>query len=248
MKLLRSEEGCPWDREQDHKSIRKNFIEETYEAVEAIDKEDMTLLREELGDVLLQVVFHTQMEEETGTFTFDDVVTDLCQKLIIRHPHVFGEVEVKDSGEVLNNWEAIKNQVKGTETFTETLTSVPAVFPALMRSEKIAHRAAKAGMCYPDTEGAFEDLEDEVGELWEAIEEGNRDHMEEELGDLLFSCTNVAEKLGLDAEQALSRSCEKFIARFEKVEQLAREQGIQMETAELDTLNRLWKKAKEQLI
>lgn len=248
MKLLRSEQGCPWDREQDHKSIRKNFIEETYEAVEAIDKEDMTLLREELGDVLLQVVFHTQMEEETGAFTFDDVVTDLCNKLIIRHPHVFGEVEVKDSGEVLNNWEAIKNKVKGTENFTETLKSVPAVFPALMRSEKIAHRAAKAGMCYPDVEGAFEDLENEVGELWESIEEGDRDHMEEELGDLLFSCTNVAEKLKLDAEQALSRSCEKFIVRFEKVEQLAQEQGIQMETAELDTLNRLWKKAKEQLI
>ncbi|WP_346727094.1 nucleoside triphosphate pyrophosphohydrolase [Fumia xinanensis] len=248
MALLRSEQGCPWDREQDHRSIRKNFIEETYEAVEAIDKGDMTLLREELGDVLLQVVFHTQMEEETGVFTFDDVVTDLCQKLIIRHPHVFGEVEVKDSGEVLNNWETIKNQVKGTENFTETLKSVPAVFPALMRSEKIAHRAAKAGMRYPDVEGAFEDLENEVGELWESIEKGDRAHMEEELGDLLFSCTNVAEKLGLDAEQALSRSCDKFIARFEEVEQLAEKEGIRMETAELDTLNRLWKKAKEQLI
>ena len=221
MKLLRSEQGCPWDREQDHKSIRKNFIEETYEAVEAIDKEDMTLLREELGDVLLQVVFHTQMEEETGAFTFDDVVTDLCNKLIIRHPHVFGEVEVKDSGEVLNNWEAIKNKVKGTENFTETLKSVPAVFPALMRSEKIAHRAAKAGMCYPDVEGAFEDLENEVGELWESIEEGDRDHMEEELGDLLlqvvFQAQIAREKGSFDFNDVVNVICEKMIRRHPHV-------------------------------
>lgn len=245
MALLRSENGCPWDREQDHKSIRNNFIEETYEVVEAIDKDDINLLREELGDVLLQVVFHTQMEEEKKTFTFDDVVTELCNKLIIRHPHVFGETKVNDTEEVLTNWENIKNEVKGTESYTETLKSVPNTFPALMRGQKISKRAAKAGMDYPDVNSAFEDLENEVGELWDAIQSGDRTSITEELGDLLFSCTNVAYKLQIDAEQALGKSCEKFISRFEKVEQMANEQGIRMEQTELDSLNCLWRKAKE---
>ncbi len=245
MALLRSENGCPWDREQDHKSIRNNFIEETYEVVEAIDKEDVNLLREELGDVLLQIIFHSQMEEENNNFTFDDVVTELCNKLIIRHPHVFGEKEVGGVDDVLNNWENIKNKVKGTESFTQTLKSVPTTFPALMRSQKISKRAAKAGMDYPDVNSAFNDLEDEVGELWEAIESGNRSKMEEELGDLLFACTNVAYKLGIDAEEMLGRSSDKFISRFEKVEKLAEEQGVAMDKSDLDFLNNLWKKAKK---
>ena len=132
MEILRSENGCPWDREQTHESIRGNFIEETYEAVEAIDKKDPVLLREELGDVLLQVVFHARMEEEVNSFNFGDVVNDICEKLIIRHPHIFGDVKVCGTEEVLNNWEAIKNQVKGTKTQTERLEAVPRVYPALM--------------------------------------------------------------------------------------------------------------------
>ncbi len=245
MKILRGENGCPWDREQTHQSIRGNFIEETYEAVEAIDKNDPVLLREELGDVLLQVVFHARMEEEAGSFNFGDVVNDICEKLIIRHPHIFGDVTVSGTEEVLNNWEAIKNQVKGTKSQTERLEAVPRVYPALMRSQKVSGRAAKAGMDYADASGAWKDLESEVRELKEAVDQGDADHMEEELGDLLFSTVNVARHLGLDSEYALTRSCDKFIRRFAETEKLAEEQGINMKEADAETLDRLWKAAKE---
>ncbi len=234
MEILRGENGCPWDREQTHASIRGNFIEETYEAVEAIDKEDPVLLREELGDVLLQVVFHARMEEEAGSFGFGDVVNDICKKLIIRHPHIFSDVQVNGTEEVLSNWETIKNQVKGTKTQTERLEAVPRVYPALMRSQKVSSRAAKAGMGYVDTAAAWGDLESEL-----------RDHVEEELGDLLFSAVNVARHLGIDSEYALTRSCDKFIRRFAEAERLAGEQGLEMKDAGPETLDRLWKEAKK---
>lgn len=144
MRILRSENGCPWDREQDHKSIRKDFLEETYEVVEAIDADDKELLLEELGDVLLQVVFHSRIEEEKGGFDFDDVADGICQKLIVRHPHVFGDVNAETSGEVLKNWNNIKQQTKGQETFYETLESVCTTLPALMRAQKIGQRAKRA--------------------------------------------------------------------------------------------------------
>ena len=245
MEILRGENGCPWDREQTHESIRGNFIEETYEVVEAIDKKDGALLREELGDVLLQVVLHARMEEETGSFDFGDVVHDICQKLIIRHPHIFGDVKVNNTDEVLQNWEAIKNQVKGTQTQTERLRAVPAVYPALMRSQKVGSRAAKAGMDYPDVHTAWKDLEKEMAELKEAVSEKDPAHVEEEMGDLLFSAVNVARHLGVDSELALTRSCEKFIDRFEEAEKLADENGIRMADADQNTLDSLWKQAKE---
>ena len=245
MEILRGENGCPWDREQTHGSIRGNFIEETYEAVEAIDKEDPVLLREELGDVLLQVVFHARMEEEAGSFGFGDVVNDICEKLIIRHPHIFSDVQVNGTEEVLSNWETIKNQVKGTKTQTERLEAVPRVYPALMRSQKVSGRAAKAGMGYVDTAAAWGDLESELRELREAIVQGDSDHVEEELGDLLFSAVNVARHLGIDSEYALTRSCDKFIRRFAEAERLAGEQGLEMKDAGPETLDRLWKEAKK---
>ena len=138
MKLLRSENGCPWDREQTHESIRKNFIEETYEVVEAIDKKDTALLREELGDVLLQVVFHSQMEAEKNSFDFSDVADEVCKKLIVRHPHIFSDVKADNSDQVLKNWDMINKETKGQETFAQTLESVPKVLPALMRAQKVA--------------------------------------------------------------------------------------------------------------
>ena len=245
MEILRGENGCPWDREQTHASIRGNFIEETYEAVEAIDKEDPVLLREELGDVLLQVVFHARMEEEAGSFGFGDVVNDICEKLIIRHPHIFSDVQVNGTEEVLSNWETIKNQVKGTKTQTERLEAVPRVYPALMRSQKVSSRAAKAGMGYVDTAAAWGDLESELRELREAMVQGDSDHVEEELGDLLFSAVNVARHLGIDSEYALTRSCDKFIRRFAEAERLAGEQGLEMKDAGPETLDRLWKEAKK---
>lgn len=247
MKLLRSEQGCPWDREQDHHSIRKNFLEETYEVLEAIDNEDVELLKEELGDVLLQVVFHARMEEEAGRFDFDDVCDGICKKLVQRHPHVFGTIEVSGTGEVLNNWDKIKERSKGQNTYTETLKSVPAVLPALMRSEKVQHRAAKSGFDYPDAAAAMKDLESEIVELKEAVAQGEQAHIDEELGDLLFAAVNVSRFVGSDPEQSLAKACDKFIARFEVVEQMARKQNLAMREQSLEELDKLWKKAKKVL-
>ncbi len=244
MKILRSDEGCPWDREQTHQSIRKNFVEETYEVCEAIDTQDVELLKEELGDVLLQIVFHTEMEQEQGAFDFDDVCTGICKKLVLRHPHIFSDVKVNDSAEVLQNWDAIKKKEKGQESFAQTLQGVSKALPSLMRSAKVQQRAARAGFDYPNVQWAMIDLRSEVEELSEAIAQQDKANCVEELGDLLFSAVNVARFIGTDAEESLSQSCEKFIARFAKVEALANEQGIDMKSSSIEELDKLWKKAK----
>lgn len=244
MALLRGEDGCPWDKEQNHQSIRKNFIEETYEVLEAIDREDSALLKEELGDVLLQVVFHSRMEEEAGRFAFDDVCDGICKKLILRHPHIFGDVKVSGTEQVLANWDQIKKEEKGQKTAYDTLQSVPRVLPALMRSTKVQSRAAKSGFDYPDLGWAMGDMDSEVLELKEAISGGNADEIAEELGDLLFSAVNVSRFLHLDAEEALTRSCDKFMQRFHEVERIAEARGILLNSAGIDTLNELWLEAK----
>ncbi len=244
MRMLRAPGGCPWDREQDHRSIRRNLLEEAYEAAEAIDVGDAELLKEELGDVLLQVVFHAQMEEEAGGFSFDDVADGICKKLIIRHPHIFGDVVAESSKAVLENWEAIKRREKNQSTFAETLNSVPATLPALMRSEKVQKRAGKAGYSYPDWQAAFRDLESELAELREAALSEDAEHRKEELGDLLFAAVNVARHLKVDAEEALTSSCLKFIRRFTAAEQLAEQRGISLKDAGADTLDILWGEVK----
>lgn len=244
MALLRGEGGCPWDRVQTHQSIRKNLIEETYEVAEAIDSGDSAMLCEELGDLLMQVIFHAQMEAEAGRFDFDDVCDGLCQKLVLRHPHVFGDVTAETPAEVLKNWDEIKKKEKGQATATDTLLSVPKELPALMRAEKLQHRAAKTGFDYTDTAGAMADLDSETAELKEAVAEGDKLHIEEELGDLLFAAVNVSRFVKTDAEEALTRSSEKFIRRFAKVEALAAEEGLDMHTAGMDELDTLWKRAK----
>jgi len=244
MRLLRSENGCPWDKEQTHKSIRKDFIEETYEAVEAIDLEDTALLREELGDVLLQVVFHSRIEEEKGSFDFGDVVNEVCQKLVIRHPHVFGNVSADTSEEVLKNWNNIKQQTKGQETYSETLESVCTALPALMRAQKVGQRAARAGMDFENTEQVMQCLDSEIAELKAAVSEGNKNNIEDELGDVLFSCANLARHLGCDGEEALTRSSEKFISRFKKAEELIRCDGADMKSLNINELDVYWRKAK----
>lgn len=245
MEILRGEGGCPWDREQTHASIRKDFIEETYEAVEAIDQEDAAMLREELGDVLLQVVFHARIEEEEGRFALEDVVSDICKKLIVRHPHVFGDVTVNSLGELLQNWEAIKNEKKGVSSCSETLELVPKVYPGLMRAQKITKRAAKAGFCFAEPAAAFADVQAELSELSEAVGEGDQSHIKEELGDLLFACANLARHLDEDAEEALSFSCEKFIARFRAAEAIAREKGQDLAALSDEERALLWKRVKE---
>lgn len=244
MRLLRSPEGCPWDREQDHHSIRKNFIEETCEACEAIDNEDTALLREELGDVLLQIVFHTEMEREAGNFDFGDVCDGICKKLIVRHPHIFSDVVASTPEEVLRNWDEIKKREKGQQTQAEALRSVPRTLPALMRSEKVQARAAKTGFDYPDMGSAFHDLQSEIGELAEALQSGNAEEISDELGDVLFSAANVARFAKADSEQALGKSCDKFIRRFEKVEQIAAQRDVDMKKSGMDVLNDLWREAK----
>lgn len=244
MRILRSENGCPWDREQDHKSIRKDFLEETYEVVEAIDTEDSELLLEELGDVLLQVVFHSRIEEEKGGFGFGDVADGICQKLIVRHPHVFGDVTAETSGEVLKNWNNIKQQTKGQETYAETLESVCTALPALMRAQKVGQRAKRAGMDFKDVSQVLECLESEIAELKEAMAENNSSHISEELGDVLFSCVNLARHLNCDAEEALMRSTDKFMKRFKNTEDLIRCEGIDMRSLNIDELDAYWRKAK----
>ncbi|MEG1870115.1 MAG: nucleoside triphosphate pyrophosphohydrolase [Oscillospiraceae bacterium] len=245
--LLRSENGCPWDKEQTHESIKNNLLEETYEAYEAIVLNDTKLLKEELGDVLLQVVFHAQIENEAGAFDFDGICNDICIKLVERHPHVFGDVTAETTDKVLENWEAIKKKQKNQTTATQTLQAVPTVFPALMKAQKVQKRAAKAGFDYPDTTRALNDLESEIQELKEAIESGEKVDMLDELGDVFFSAVNVARFIDVDAEQALTESTKKFITRFEKVEILADADGIDMKKSSIEQLDELWKQAKKKL-
>lgn len=244
MRILRAPDGCPWDKRQTHQSIRRNFIEETYEVAEAIDACDSELLKEELGDVLLQVVFHAQMEAENGAFNFDDVADGICKKLIARHPHIFSDVIAETPQEVLRNWDEIKRRQKGQQTCGEVLNSVPKTLPSLMRSEKVQYRAAKAGFDYPDLWSAFSDMRSEVEELDKAVRQGEPGSIEEELGDLLFSVVNVARFLDLDPENALTKACDKFISRFAQVERLALERGVDMKSAGIEMLDVLWGEVK----
>lgn len=244
MKLLRAPGGCPWDREQTHKSIRNCLIEETYEAVEAIDDDDPVLLQEELGDVLLQVVFHAELEAEAGRFAFANVVDGIAKKMVQRHPHVFGTVVVNGTEDVLTNWDAIKKKTKDQKTQTEVLQSVSKALPALMRSQKVQQKAAKVGFDWPDVSGALDKVAEETAELREAIRTDVQENCSEELGDLLFSVVNVSRFIGVNPEQSLSEACEKFIARFAKVEQLAKERGMDMASAGIDALDKLWDEAK----
>ena len=245
MRILRSEDGCPWDREQTHESVRMNFIEEVYEACEAIDIKDTALLREELGDVMLQVVFHSRIEEEEGRFDLDDVVTDVCKKLIVRHPHVFADTEVHSADEVLTNWEAIKNQTKGTGSYTETLTLVPKVYPALVRAQKVNKRAAAAGFDAVGFPDVWSDLQDKLSCLEKAVTEKRSELLGDRMGDMLFACVSVARHLGMDAEEVLSFSTEKFIRHFAEVEGYAREAGIDLVEASDEQRRTWWERAKE---
>ena len=236
--LLRGPDGCPWDREQSHESVRRNLLEEAYEAAEAIDLSDTELLREELGDVLMQVVFHADMEERAGNFDLDGVADAACKKLIRRHPHVFGDRSVKDSSEVLSNWENIKSDERSHGSASEEMRSVARSLPAIWRAEKIQKKAAKSGFDWPDYTGALEALRGELSELGCAIAgEGN---VAEELGDLVFSAVNLARFFGVDLEEALGRTCDKFISRFEKVESKAQSLGMRLEDMTLDEMEELY--------
>lgn len=238
MELLRSEGGCPWDREQTHKSIRNNFIEETYEVIEAIDTDDKKLLREELGDVLLQVVFHTRMEEEVGEFNIDDVANDICAKLIHRHPHIFADVVADNTEDVLRNWEQIKNEEKQRITYTHKLNAIPKMFPALMRAQKVGKKASFFD--FESSDLVIDKIYEETEEVKEAMLEGDKAHIEEEIGDLLLTVTSLARKAGVDCEQALSKATDKFINRFEKVENKVIEMGKEIDKMTMPELDAVW--------
>lgn len=240
--LLRAPGGCPWDGAQTHESIRRNFIEEAYEVAEAIDEQSPAHLKEELGDVLLQVVFHASLEEDAGRFDLDDVADGICKKLIFRHPHVFGTAAADTSEEVLVNWEALKRQEKGQQTTADAMDAVARSLPALWRADKLQSKAAKAGFEFADVSGALDKLDEEMRELREAAERGT--NFSEEFGDVLFAAVKAGRFLNVDPEDALNATCEKFIARFRRVEEACAARGAEMSSLPLDELTRLWNEAK----
>lgn len=241
---LRAPDGCPWDRKQTHESIKKNFIEETYEVIEAINKNDCEGLKEELGDVLLQVALHCEMEREKGVFDFNDVANDICRKLVVRHPHVFGDKTAANSKEALDRWDEIKLKTKGMKKQSESMLKVPREFPTLMRAQKIQQKAAKAGFDWRDKEGALDKLAEEINELKIALSSGVKADIEDEFGDVLFSCVNVARFIDVDSEEALTGATDKFMERYILVEKLAEERGIDMKSSTIEELDKLWDEAK----
>ncbi len=242
IRLLRSEDGCPWDKAQTHQSIRRGLLEEAYEAAEAIDNDDPVLLKEELGDVLMQVVFHADIESDAGRFTIDDVCDGVVKKLLFRHPHVFGS-ECEDSPEpVPVSWDKLKRQEKGQKTVADSMDSVARSLPGLWRAEKLQNKAASAGFEWPDVQGALDKLEEEVGELRRAVEEGG--DVPEELGDVLFAAVKVGRFCACDPEDAVNGTCEKFIRRFRAVENGAAAQGREVSQLSLEEMTALWNEAK----
>ena len=242
MRILRAPGGCPWDREQTHSSIRRNFLEETYEVLDAIDHDDASGMCEELGDVLMQVAFHAQIEAERGRFTMANVVDGVARKLVYRHPHVFGDVQADTSQQVLANWDVLKRREKGQQTTAQALDAVARSLPGLWRAEKLQSKAARDGFDWPDISGALDKLDEEVSELHRAAA-GDGD-VTEELGDVLFAAVKVGRFVGVDPEVAIHGTCEKFIRRYRAVEEGAAAMGKSVDQLPLETLEALWAEAK----
>ena len=242
IRLLRSEDGCPWDKAQTHKSIRRGLLEEAYEAAEAIDNDDPVLLKEELGDVLMQVVFHADIESDAGRFTMDDVCDGVVKKLLFRHPPVFGDGHEDSPESVLVSWEQLKRREKGQNTVADSMDSVARSLPSLWRAEKLQKKAAAAGFEWPDVQGALDKLEEEVAELRRAVENGG--DVPDELGDVLFAAVKVGRFRGCDPEDAVNGTCEKFIHRFRAVEEGAAVRGREVSQLSLEEMTALWNEAK----
>ena len=238
VRILRAPDGCPWDSVQTHQSIRRNFIEETLEACEAIDREDSELLREELGDVLFQVLFHADIEAEAGRFDLDDAADTACRKMIFRHPHVFGTERFDGLEPELARWEELKRQEKGQETYADTLDAVARTLPGLWRAEKLQKKAAKAGFACPDTAAAAEKLSEEAGALQAAVRDGA--DIGEALGNVLFAAAGTAVQAGLDPEECLRGTCETYIARFRRMEEAAQRNGTPLDTLSPGEQRALW--------
>jgi tetrapyrrole methylase family protein/MazG family protein len=243
---LRSPGGCPWDREQTHESLRANLLEETYEVIEAINQQDDTNLEEELGDVLLQIVFHGLIAEEDGFFTLLDITTGICEKMIRRHPHVFAGESIHTTDGVLKRWEEIKADEKSQRVQSQRMKELPEALPMLVRSRKVQKKAAEIGFDWPDAQGPMQKLQEELEEFQEALRLNQTDEMEMEFGDLLFAIVNVSRFYKIHPELALKRATDKFIRRFSWMENEAEKRGLEMETLGLEALDSLWDECKQE--
>ena len=245
MKRLRADDGCDWDKVQTHQSIKRSMIEEVYEAIEALDNNDDKMFANELGDVLLQVVFHSRIAEERGAFDFNDVVGEICQKLIDRHSHVFGNDKAGNEEEALAAWEKNKKKEKGLKSYSDALVDVPKNFPALIRAEKVQKKAKNAGFDWDSIDGAFDKVYEELEEIKDAVKSDDQENISEEFGDLLFSVVNVGRFLKADAEMCLTDATNKFINRFIKMEKLAEDNGKKLDELSLNELDELWNEIKK---
>jgi tetrapyrrole methylase family protein / MazG family protein len=239
---LRAPGGCPWDRKQTHESLRPYLIEETYEALDAIDSGDPAHIREEMGDVLLQVYLHAEIARERGEFSIDDVAQSIIDKIVLRHPHVFGDATVKDAGQVVERWEQIKKQEKPQRE--SVLDGVPNHLPALLKAYRIQQKVSRVGFDWEKIGDVADKLDEEVGELKEALAAGDREHIIEEAGDMLFSITNLLRFMEINPEEALAKTIAKFTARFKYIEKRAAESGRNLEHMTTEEMEKLWQEAK----
>jgi tetrapyrrole methylase family protein/MazG family protein len=246
IETLRGEDGCPWDREQTHQSLKKALIEESYEVVDAIDQDDDDSLIEELGDVLLQIVFHASIGKEDGYFDISDVIKGICDKMINRHPHVFEKVNgLNSSEEVLLKWDELKKKEKGYDNLTEEMKGITKGLPALLRAHKVQEKAKKVGFDFDDVNLALNKVKEEINEVVDVYNTKNVEKIKEEIGDLFFSCVNVARFLKVDEELALNYTIDKFIKRFEYIEKIAKEKNIELADMSLEEMDKLWEISKK---
>jgi tetrapyrrole methylase family protein / MazG family protein len=244
MRRLRGPGGCPWDAEQSHESLKRYLLEECYEVLEAIDTKNPELLKEELGDLMLQPVFHAAIAEEKGEFTIDDVLGTICDKLVLRHPHVFGDQVIKTADEQVENWERIKKEEKGEER-KSALSGVPPHLPALMKAQKITEKAARVGFDWEHTDQVFAKVLEELHEFEETMAQKDEERMEAELGDLLFAIVNLGRFLSLNPEEALRKTIVRFSRRFAHIEETMHAKGVHLKDASLEEMERLWEEAKK---
>ena len=247
MDTLRGPGGCPWDIEQDHKSIMKCLIEETYELADAIEEDDADVLKEELGDVFLQVVFHSAIASDDHRFTLDEVINELCDKLIYRHPHVFGDASVSDSSEGIKNSERRKRREKTKKQRESILSGIPNTLPALLNALKIQSVVSRVGFDWENPEGVVDKIKEEIQEVEDAMKAKNKDRMEDEIGDLFFSVVNLARRLKIDPEAALRRTNKKFSRRFYEIEKVAKKQNIRLSEMPMAEKDRIWEAAKKKI-
>lgn len=245
MKRLRADDGCPWDRVQTHQSIKRSMIEEAYEAIEALDNNDDKMFANELGDILMQVVFHARIAEERGAFNFNDVVNEICTKLIERHTHVFGDDKAGNETEALDAWEKNKKKEKGLKNYSDALADVPKNFPALIRAEKVQKKAKSAGFDWENVDGAIDKVYEEIDEVKSVMNSDSKDKISEEFGDLLFSVVNVGRFLNVDPETSLTDATNKFINRFIEMEKLAEGKNKKLDELSLCELDDLWEEIKK---